>query len=183
VLGEGVDLGAVAGGGGLFPGEDVVELVDLFETAEDGVVAQGVELLLAEVVGAALHVTDFERAEDGLEERDVFEEELLLQVFCAGGDDDALLLLAGAFERGEQVGEGFSGAGASFDDEMAAVVEALLDGLGHFVLAGAVLKGEGGFGEKAAGVEEVVVGRELLLGGGVVEGREWGDGGHSLVSS
>jgi len=159
----------------------VVELVDLFEAAEDRVVAEGVELLLAEVVGAALHVADLERAEDGFEERDVFEEELFLEVFGAGGDDDALLLLAGAFEGGEQVGEGFSGAGAGFDDEMTAVVEALLDGLGHFVLAGTVLEGEGGFSEEAAGVEEVVEGRELLLSGGVVQRREWGDGGHSLV--
>ncbi len=63
---------------------------------------------------------------------------------------------------------------------MAAVGEGLLDGFGHEVLAGAMLEGEGGFGEEAAGVEEVVEGWEFLLGGGVAgwgiaieDGREW----------
>ena len=51
--------------------------------------------MFAEVVAAAFHVADFERAEDGFEEGDVLEVELLLEVFCAGGDDDALLVLAG----------------------------------------------------------------------------------------
>ena len=46
-LGEGVDLGTVAGLGGLFPGGDVVELVDLFEAVEERVVAESVELVAA----------------------------------------------------------------------------------------------------------------------------------------
>ena len=144
-LREVVDLGAIAGFGGALPLEDGVELRDVVEAGEDGVVAEGVELLLAEVVGAALHVADAQRAgvgEDGFKERDVLEVELFLEVFCAGGDDDALLLVAGAAERGEKVGEGFAGAGAGFDDEMALVGEGLLDGFGHGVLAGAVLEGE-----------------------------------------
>ena len=142
-FGEVVDLGAVAGFGGALPLQDGVELRDLFEAGEQGVVAQGVELLLADVVGAAFHVADAEGAEEGFEEGDVLEEELFLEVFGAGGDDDALLVLAGAAEGWEEVGEGFAGAGAGFDDEMAAVGEGLLDLLGHEVLAGAVLEGEG----------------------------------------
>ena len=39
---------------------------------------------------------------------------------------------------------------------------------------GRVLEGEGGFGEEAAGVEEVVEGWELGLGGGVRGGGEAG---------
>ena len=78
----------------------MVELVDLFEAVEQRVVAESVELVAAEIVGAALHVADLERAEKGFEEGDVLEEELLLKVFCAGGDDDALLLFAGHAESG-----------------------------------------------------------------------------------
>ena len=95
VFGEVVDLGAVAGFGGPLPLQDGVELRDLFEAGEERVVAQGVELLLAEVVGAALHVADLERAEERFEEGDVLEVELLLQIFGAGGDDDALLAARG----------------------------------------------------------------------------------------
>ena len=182
MLGEVFDLGAVAGFGGALPVEDGVELRDLFEAGEQGVVAEGVELLLADVVGAAFHVADAEGAEEGFEEGDVFEEELFLEVFGAGGDDDALLVLAGAAEGGQKIGEGFAGAGAGFDDEVAAVGEGLLDLFGHEVLAGAVLEGEGRVGEDAAGMEEVVEGGQLLVGLGVVEGngREWGEGGHAL---
>ena len=78
-----------------------MELVDLFEAVEEWVAAEGVELVLAEVVAAAFHVADFERAEDGFEEGDVLEVELLLEVFGAGGDDDALLVLAGEAQGGK----------------------------------------------------------------------------------
>ena len=88
-FGQVIELGAVAGGGGLLPGGDVVELLDLFEAGEQGGIAQRVELVAAEIVGAALHVADAEGSvlvalfgiEDGFEEGDVFEVELLLQVF------------------------------------------------------------------------------------------------------
>jgi len=54
------------------------------------------------------------------------------------------------------------------------VGEGLLDLLGHGVLAGAVLEGEGGVGEDAAWVEEVVEGWQLLVG------VDLGEGGHAL---
>ncbi len=163
-LGQGVDLGAVAGLGGLLPRGDVVELLDLFEAVEKWVVAQRVELVAAEIVAAALHVADLQRAEQRLEEGDVLEEELLLQIFCAGGDDDALLVLARLAQRGQKIGERLSGAGSGFDDEVALVVEGLFDGSRHLVLALAVLEGEGGAGEDSAGREEVVQRRQMLSG-------------------
>ena len=118
-------FGAVAGGGGLLPGGDVVELLDLIEAAEERGVAECVELVAAEIVGAALHVADLEVIlQDGLKEGDVLEVELLLQVFGAGGDDDALSCApAGEAQGRQEVGEGFAGAGAGFDDEMALVFE------------------------------------------------------------
>ena len=78
-----------------------MELLDVVQAGEDGVVAQAVELLLAQVVGAALHHADAQRPENAFEERDVLEGELLLQIFCAGGEDDALLVLAGVAQRGQ----------------------------------------------------------------------------------
>ena len=119
-----------------------MELVDLFEAVEEGIVAKGVELVAAEVVAAAFHVADFERAEERFEEGDVFEEELFLEIFGAGGDDDALLALAGHAKGGQEVSESFAGTGAGFDDEVTFVFEGLFDGTGHLVLTAAVFKSQ-----------------------------------------
>ena len=83
-------LGAIAGFGFLLPLGDLAVLVDLFEAGQDGLVTEGEELVPAEVVGAALHVADAEVAEEGFEEGDVAEVELVLERLGAGGDDDAL---------------------------------------------------------------------------------------------
>ena len=91
-------------------------------------------------------------AEEGFEEGHVAEVELVLERLGSSGDDDTL---AGA-ERGQKIGEGFAGAGAGFDDEMAALGEGALDGLGHFKLAGAVFVGQGRTREDAAGRKELV---------------------------
>ena len=96
------------------------------------------ELVAAEIVGAALHVADAQVAEKRFEKGNVAEVELVLERLGAGGDDDAL---AGA-QGGQQIGEGFAGAGAGFDDEVAAFGERAFDGLGHFQLAGAVFVGQ-----------------------------------------
>ena len=178
-LGESVDLGAVAGFGGLLPGGDVVELVDLFEAVEERVVAQCVELMAAEIIAAALHVADLQWAEEGFEEGDVLEEELLLQVFGAGRDDDALLPLAGQAQGGQKIGEGLASAGAGFDDEVALFFECGLDGAGHLVLALAVLEGEGGARENAAGREEIVKRGQVVRVGICGRGDRDGErGGH-----
>lgn len=57
---------------------------------------------------------------------------------------------------------------------MALVSECGFNGLGHFVLPGAVLEGERGSGKQAGGGEEVVQGRE----GGAGRGRDGWGGGH-----
>ena len=141
-LGERVDFGAVAGFGGLFPGGDVVELVDLFKAVEEWVVSERVEFVAAEIIAAAFHVADLQRTQEGFEEGDVFEEELFLEIFGAGGDDDALLALAGHAKGGQEVSESFAGTGAGFDDEVTFVFEGLFDGTGHLVLTAAVFKSQ-----------------------------------------
>jgi hypothetical protein len=133
-----------------------VELVYFFEAGEDGMARQADELVAAEVVGAAFHVADAQVAQERFEKGQVAEKELILQGFGAGGDDDPV---AGA-EGGKEVGEGFAGAGAGFDDQVALLCKGALDGLGHLELAGAVFVGQGGFGEDAAGGEEGVEGGE-----------------------
>ena len=164
VLRQRVDLRAVAGRGGLLPGGDGVELADLVEARQQRRIAQRIELVPAQVVAAALHIADLERAEDRFEEGNVLEEELLLQVFGSGRDDDALLAIAGQAQRGQQVGERLAGSRACLHDQMALVGEGLLDGAGHLVLALAMLELQAGAREQARGREEVVERRELALG-------------------
>ena len=131
-------LGAVAGFGGLLPLGNLPVLVDLFQARENRLVAQGEELVAAKVVGAALHVADAQIAQQRFEKRNVAEVELVLQRLGAGGDNDAL---AGA-QRRQQIGQRLAGAGAGLDDQVAALGERALHGLGHFELAGAVLVGQ-----------------------------------------
>ena len=116
-FGKRMDLGAVASYGILLPIGDDLEVVEFLESGEDGLFLRVVDFLAADVVAAALHVADLELLvfEVLLEERNVLEKELFLQVFGACGDDDA----AFRKDRGNKVGERFSGASAGLDDEVA----------------------------------------------------------------
>ena len=70
-----------------------------------------------------------------LQERNVFVEELFLQVLGAGGDHHSL-----AREEGrDQIGERFAGAGARVHQQVAFLVERGFYRFGHFELAGAKL--------------------------------------------
>ncbi len=97
---------AVTGLRRLLPGSDGAIVLDLLQSRQHRLVGQVIELLLAEIVVAALHVADIQlaiavREERLLEERDVFVEELFLQILGAGRNDDAL---ARADDR-QQVGQ------------------------------------------------------------------------------
>ena len=128
-----LDFGAVAEFGGLLPLADDLEIGHFFQAGEHRLLFGVVDLLAAGVVVAALHVADLERPRKVLlQERDVLEEELLLQVLGAGGDHDAL---AGE-QRRHQVGERLAGARAGFDDQVALVGQGRFHGLGHLHLAG-----------------------------------------------
>jgi len=92
----------------------------------------------AEVVGAALHVTDAQVSDEGFEEGNVAEVELVLEGLGSRGDDDAL---AGA-QSGQQVGEGFARAGAGLDNQVAALFKGALDGLAICSCRGGTHRGE-----------------------------------------
>ena len=148
---ERLDLGPVAGFRVLFPLADDLEIGDLFQAGEDRLPLGVVDLLAAGVVGPALHVADAKLVgEVLLQERDVFEEQLLLKVFGAGGDHDPL---AGE-DSGDEIGERFPGAGAGFDQQVLAFVDGRFNGFGHLQLAGAELVVRMPFGEGSAGREK-----------------------------
>jgi hypothetical protein len=151
-LGQGRKLGTVAGFCDALPLGDLAVLADFVEARQYGLVAESEELAAAEVVGASLHVADAELTEESFEKRDVAKEELVLESLGAGGYDDALARA----ERGEKIGEGFAGARASFDNEMAPLGEGALNGFGHFILAGAVFEWKWRASEDSTWGEELV---------------------------
>src|SRR5580658_640199 len=132
-------------------------MIDLFESAQHRIAGEIVELLAAQIIVASLHVADVELAfaigeKRLLEERNIFMKKLLLQIFRACRDDDAL---AGADDR-QQIGERLAGAGSRLDDQVAPFLECLFDGLRHLQLAAAKLVGGMSFREHAAGREKLV---------------------------
>src|SRR5689334_20767175 len=113
---------------GLFFEKMILPLARLLQTA------------LAKVVAAALaeHGSEFVRI-DGLDQRDVFLDELFLERDRVSRDDDALLVPHRKIDRWNQVRERFPHAGARFYEQMMAFVERLLDGRRHFQLLRAEL--------------------------------------------
>ena len=136
--------------------------------------SQGHQLVAAQIVGAAFHVADAQLAEQGFEKGNVAEEELVLQRLGAGRNNDAL---AGA-QGGQQVGKGFAGARAGLDNQVAALGEGALHGLGHFQLAGPVLVRQRRTRQNAAGREELV---QAGQGAGCGVGRRHRKGAASII--
>ncbi len=134
----------------------MLELADLFQPVQHWLVGEVVEFLAAKIIAAALHVADAQLAQMLLEERNVLEEELLLQRLGAGRDDDAL---ARANHR-QQIRQRLAGAGAGFDDQVAALFERLLHGFGHLQLPAAKLVGRMRARQQASGTEELVERRQ-----------------------
>ena len=161
-LGQRLDLGAVAEFGGLLPVRDDLEIGDLFEPGEHGVLVGVVDLLAARVVVAPLHVADLERPREVLlEERDVLEKKLLLKVLRAGGNDDPLA----REQRRDQVRERLAGARARLDDQVALIGERRFDGFGHLDLSRPELVIRMPLGERAAAGEELSGACRTGLGG------------------
>jgi hypothetical protein len=87
-----------------------------------------------------------------LKERNVLEEELLLQVLGAGGNHDAL---AGE-DRGNQVSQRLAGARAGFHDQMFAVGQRRFHRFGHGQLAGTIFVIRVPLGKRAVPREELM---------------------------
>ena len=125
--------------------------------------------LVAEIVGSALQLgeaqlfADFGRdfRERRLQHRQIFADELLLQVDGVRGYDNALAVLDGVYRGGEQIGERFPNACAGFDDEARAGVDGFGDGLRHLYLLRALFEAGNGRGERAAGGQRIRHGADV----------------------
>ena len=82
---------------------------------------------------------EFDR-ENFFHDRNVFVQELLLQVDRVRRDDRLFLFLEGEKHRRHEVGERFADTGAGFDDEMALLFERLRDRRGHRLLFRAIFE-------------------------------------------
>ena len=87
----------------------------------------------AEVIAAAFHHSRGERVANRLgDDRQILVDDLFLQVFRAGRDEDA----AAAQKRGDQIGERLACSGARLDEQHAARLDRFSDGVGHRALRG-----------------------------------------------
>ena len=134
-LRHGHQFGAVPGRRKFFPARDFGEMIDLFQSAQHRIRREVVELLAAQIIAPSLHVADVQLAlsigeKRLLEKRNIFVEELFLQVFGAGRNDHPF---AGANYR-QQIGERFASTGAGLDDQVAFLFERLFHRLGHLQL-------------------------------------------------
>src|SRR5260370_8928360 len=87
-----------------------------------------------------------------LKERNVFEEELLLKVLGAGGNNHTFA----AADQRKQICQGLSRSRGGFHDEMVARLQRLLHGFGHLQLSAAKFEVRMRFAEKSIGREELV---------------------------
>ena len=99
------------------------------------------------------------------QERNVFEEELFLQIFGAGGNDDAL---AGK-NRGNQIRQRLAGAGAGFDDQVLLFGQSGFHRFRHLQLAVAKF------------VSGVPLGKQSFAAKELADGEGFGCGRHLLV--
>ncbi len=156
-LGQFREFRAIPGPRGFLPCGDGAVVLDFIQSAEHRLAGQVVEFLAAQIIVAPLHVADAELSialgkQRPLQRRDVFEEELLLQVLRSGRDDDAL---ARADHR-QEICQRFSGPGTGLDNQVTLLFERLFHGLRHLQLPAAKLVGGVRFREQAARREELV---------------------------
>jgi hypothetical protein len=80
----------------------------------------------------------------------IFFHQLLLQVFRAGRDDDALFFGERGGDRGHEVRHRLAGSRPGFDDQMLLFFERAQNGFRHFYLSGAVFVISVMFGDEPA---------------------------------
>src|SRR4051794_13339638 len=120
ILGQVIHLGAIAGLGLARPVVDHLDRDGILARSDRRAVAQRVELVQAEIIATSFHVRGGERyAKRVAENREVLEEDLLLQVLRAGRDENPVA----AENRGDQIRERLASAGTRLGEEDAAVRE------------------------------------------------------------
>jgi hypothetical protein len=107
------------------------QMFDVFASSETAIGKGPFQMIVAHVIGAALEQGDGNgRLECIAHHRQILLEQLVLQIFGAGGDDH----LAAAQQGRHQVGEGLAGAGARFRDQNRVIVNRICDRQRHFPL-------------------------------------------------
>ena len=111
-------------------------MLDLINAAKHRLIGEIVELFTTQIVVAPFHVTDIELAfavwkKGQFKERDIFLKQLLLKIFCASRNDDALT----GTDNGNEVSQSLAGAGPSLDNQMTLFFERLLYRLRHLQLS------------------------------------------------
>ena len=135
-----VDFRAVAAAASVQPHQHLGEHPCLFGRFLT-LVEQRVQAVGAKVVGAPFQHGGLQGlAQHFLHQRNVFLNELVLQVFGVGRDDHAGVVLPREGRRRQQVGQRLAGAGAGFHNQVASAVEGFADGLSHLHLVLPVLK-------------------------------------------
>jgi len=133
-------FGAIAGLGFADPTRDFVKLIDLFQAGEHGHALGALDAMQTRVVVATLHDR---RAkwfrQNVVQKRNVFVDQLLLEILRAGRDDYARAAATRRRDCGHQISERLAGAGAGFNDQMMFLLKRAQHRLSHFDLAGPVL--------------------------------------------
>ncbi len=172
-FGQRVDLGPVPGLGRLLPGRDLLKLVDLFQSVQNRLVAQGIQLVGGRDSSpgpscsrrAAVPASDSRK---GTSRKKSCSCRFLVPV--------EMITRCPVRKAGKQVGERLARPGARFDDQVFALLQAAFDRPRHLQLPAAELVGQRGAREHSSGGEEVVQRRQRLSGdGGSGQGR--GSGG------
>src|SRR5207253_5980237 len=117
------------------------------EASRDGAgpLADRLEAMETQVIAASLHVRRGKGHVEGVaEDRQVLEEDLLLQVLRAGGNEDTLP----AEDRRDEIGERLAGPGARFGEEGFLAGKRAGDGVRHEQLAGPRLEAAEGPGDR-----------------------------------
>ena len=76
--------------------------------------------------------------QDALEKRNVLLHQLFLKVLCAGGNDYATASTKRSSNRGNEIGECFSGSCSRLDDQMSILFKRTHHRPRHFDLAGSI---------------------------------------------
>src|ERR1019366_5538230 len=159
-LRDGRQFGAITGCSNCLPLPYRSKLIDLFQPVQNRSIGQVVEFFTAKIVVATLHVADLQpllrvwTKDRALQRRNIFVEELLLQVLRSSRNDHP----QSRTNDGHKIRKCLAGAGSSFDDQMSFLGERLFHGLCHLQLSAPELIRRMGFGEHTAWSEELVKG-------------------------